>query len=56
MAPEQDNTEQARATGYRGVDASAVISVEEVPRQAQAIAVGAPPEQIAALAKHKEGS
>ena len=57
MAPEQDstgqeNTEQARATGYHGGDASAVISVEEVTRQAQAIAVGAPPEQIAALANN----
>ena len=57
MAPEQDNTgqgntEQGRATGYHGSAASAVISVEEVTRQAQAIAVGAPPEQIAALAKN----
>ena len=40
------------ATGYHGGDASAVISVEEVTRQAQAIAVGAPPEQIADLANN----
>jgi branched-chain amino acid transport system ATP-binding protein len=53
MAPEKEkNTEQTRATGYHGGDASAVISVEEVTRQAQAIAVGASAEQIAGLAKN----
>ena len=52
MAPEQENTEPTRATGYHGGDASAVISVEEVTRQAQAIAVGATPEQISGLANN----
>jgi branched-chain amino acid transport system ATP-binding protein len=53
MAPEKEkNTEQTRATGYHGGDASAVISADEVTRQAQAIAVGASAEQIAGLAKN----
>ena len=52
MAPEKENTEPSRATGYHSGDASAVISVEEVTRQAQAIAVGASPEQIAGLANN----
>ncbi len=43
---------EGRATGYHAADASAVISVEEVTRQAQEIAVGTTPEQVAALARN----
>ncbi len=48
---ENGNTE-GRATGYHAVDTSSVISVEEVTRQAQEIAVGTTPEQVAALARN----
>ena len=41
-----------RATGHHGGDQSAVISVEEVTRQAQAIAQGATTEQLAGLANN----
>ena len=39
-----------RARGHGEIESDSVISVEEVTRQAQEMAVGAPPEQIAQLA------
>ncbi len=42
----------ARATGHHGGDHSAVISVEEVTRQAKELAVGASEAQVAELARN----
>jgi branched-chain amino acid transport system ATP-binding protein len=51
MAEDKSNSAgKGKATGYHAGDTSAVISVEDVNRQAQAIAQGVTPEQVAALA------
>ena len=41
-----------KATGYHAIDTDAVISVEEVTRQARAMAEAVPLEKVAALAKN----
>ena len=41
-----------KATGYHAIDTDAVISVEEVTRQAKAMAEAVPLEKVAALAKN----
>ena len=54
MMAENDQSEDAeRATGHRAGDHSAVISVEEVTRQAKEMAVGASEAQVAELARNK---
>ena len=47
-----DNTVKNKATGYHKIDTESVISVEEVTRQAQAIAEKVPSEKIASLANN----
>ena len=62
MAPENEDTPatedgkdaaKQRAAGYHMGDVDTVISVEEVTRQAQAMAVGASLDQIATLARNE---
>jgi len=48
-----EQTQKDKATGYHDIDTESVISVEEVTRQAKAMAVNVPLEQIADLAKNE---
>jgi len=52
MAKENNKPDKDRATGYHDIDTDAVISVEEVTRQAEAIAEKVPLEKIAGLANN----
>ena len=52
MAEENDKPDKDRATGYHDIDTDAVISVEEVTRQAEAIAEKVSLEKIAGLANN----
>jgi len=52
MADDRTETGTKRATGYHDIDTGAVISVEEVTRQAQAMAEKVPLEKISALANN----
>ena len=47
-----DDTAKSKATGYHKIDTESVISVEEVTRQAQAIAEKVPLEKVASLANN----
>jgi branched-chain amino acid transport system ATP-binding protein len=47
-----DNTTNTKATGYHQIDTESVISVEEVTRQAKAMAEDVPLERIAELANN----
>ncbi|MBC8338754.1 MAG: ABC transporter ATP-binding protein [Alphaproteobacteria bacterium] len=49
---ETDSTQKNKATGYHEIDTESVISVEEVTRQAQAMAENVPIERIAELANN----
>ena len=52
MAGEKDKPDGGRATGYHHIDTDAVISVDEVTRQAQKMAEGVSVEKVAELAKN----
>ncbi len=52
MAEEVDKPNGARATGYHDIDTEAVISVDEVTRQAKEMAETVPMEKVAALANN----
>ncbi|MEE8352793.1 MAG: ABC transporter ATP-binding protein [Rhodospirillales bacterium] len=47
-----NESQKGKATGYHDIDTESVISVEEVTRQAKAMAVNVPLEQIASLANN----
>jgi len=47
----ENEKQTGRATGYHDIDTDAVISVDEVTRQAQEMAEGVSPEKVAELAK-----
>ena len=51
-ANEAKSGKPKKATGYHAIDTDAVISVEEVTRQAKAMAEAVPLEKVAALAKN----
>ncbi len=51
-AADEPGQSDARATGHHGGDHGAVISVEEVTRQAKELAVGASEAQVADLARN----
>ena len=51
-ANEAKSGKPKKATGYHAIDTDAVISVEEVTRQARAMAEAVPLEKVAALAKN----
>ena len=52
MAEESNKSSAKKATGYHDIDTEAVISVDEVTRQAQEMAETVPIEKVAALAKN----
>ena len=52
MAEEIDKPSAKRATGYHDIDTAAIISVDEVTRQAEAMAEKVPLEKIAGLANN----
>ena len=53
MAEGSDKPDKDRATGYHDIDTDSVISVEEVTRQAEAMAEKVPLEKIAGLANNE---
>ena len=52
MAEKIDKQSAKRATGYHAIDTDSVISVDEVTRQAEAMAETVPMEKVAALANN----
>jgi branched-chain amino acid transport system ATP-binding protein len=52
MAEGNDKPDKDKATGYHAIDTDAIISVEEVTRQAEAMAEKVPLEKIASLANN----
>ena len=53
MAGEKNKPGGGRATGYHDIDTAAIISVDEVTRQAEAMAEGVSLEKVAELAHNK---